>query len=331
MLDILRKHASSWLIKVILGAIVISFIFFFGYSRATRNQRRGGGDGAVGTVDGRPLPAAEYKFFLDRNFERMRASFEGKEVPEFVRKMARNATMQQLIGRTIALDQAQGQGVVVPDEELIAQIRQTAAAQKDGEFDPIFYKHEFLPYFHQRYGLDFEAMLKEDLELERFEGLYSGVDQKTPDGMGGGSTSWTFEVVAIEPSKMLERKAIKSADEARSLAGMLVSQDPKSWRAMLATFGVQPKKVGPIKVAERASILDGRGEFDDYMTIFSLTPEKPVIARPIERGGNLYVVRLVESSGGDEAPPWPRGDFYRAWMTKLSDEAKVTSFLKEED
>ena len=32
LLSMMRKHAKSWLIKVLIGIIAVVFIFYFGYS-----------------------------------------------------------------------------------------------------------------------------------------------------------------------------------------------------------------------------------------------------------------------------------------------------------
>ncbi len=337
MLDVLRKHASSWMIKVILGAIVVTFIFFFGYSSMRKASRAGkmGETGSVGSVNGSPIPLSEYEFFLDRNNERMRASFEGKDMPEFARKMAESVTLQQLVGRELMQQEADSLGIVIPDAELIDAIRQTPSAQKDGEFDPIFYKHEFLPYFKNRYGLDYERLILQDMRATALESTFQNVDRdigsKTQQG-NADSGSWTFEVVVFDPKALADAGTIKSPAEARQAAEMLIATDPHSWKGMMSPLKLTPKKVGPVSVRERASLIDGQGTFDDYITIFSLTKDHPVLAAPIERGGKLYVVHLLDSVKSDKpvVGQMPAVDFFRAWMAKLSEKAKVVSYLKEE-
>ncbi|MFA4875090.1 MAG: SurA N-terminal domain-containing protein [bacterium] len=337
MLDVLRKHASSWLIKLILGAIVISFVFFFGYSSMRKTSRTGkiGDVSAVASVNGSPIPTPEYQFFLDRNYERLRASFQGKEMPEFGRKMAESATMQQMVGRELAQQEADAMGIVIPDAELADAIRSTPAAQKDGEFDPIHYKHEFLPYFRNRFGLDYERLILQDLRSQALESTFQNVDRDIAKKELEAQTdngSWTFEVVVFDPKAMTESGAVKSPEEATQAAQMLISADPRSWKGMLTPLKLAAKKVGPISVRERAGILEGQGTFEDYKNIFMLTKEHPVIGKPIERSGKFYVVHLVEmvKPGKASAGPWPGSEFFRAWMMKMAEKAKVVSYLKEE-
>ena len=40
MLSLMRKHAGSWMIKVILGAIVVTFVFWGGYQYSSQRLSR---------------------------------------------------------------------------------------------------------------------------------------------------------------------------------------------------------------------------------------------------------------------------------------------------
>ncbi len=336
MLDILRKHASSWIIKVVLGAIVISFIFFFGYS-TMRSSSRGTGGEAVATVNGRPLMFAEYKFLLNNNYERLRESFKGKEVPDFVQKMAQASTLRQLIARDLGLATADEMGMVIPDTRLADTIKQTPSAQRNGEFDPIFYRHQFLPYFKQRYGLNYEDFVLEDLKLETLESAFQDIDRTEAPYDDSKHEKveyeWTFETITLNPHKLLKDKAIKSADEAKRLAELLISSNPKKWMDMLNAFKIKPDKIGPIVIRDRKKLLNGQGNFEDMTEIFGLTAEEPIIKKPIERGENIYVVRLIEKKEkkSESGLFWPARDFFGIWMAKLSKKAKVVSFLKDSD
>jgi hypothetical protein len=335
MLDVLRKHASSWIIKFLLGAIVISFIFFFGYS-SMRSSMSGKGPDAVATVNGRPISAAEYKFVLANNYDSLKSTFKDQPVPEFVQQMARSQTMRQLVTRELALQLAENLGVVVPDAELADTIKQSPYAQRDGTFDPAYYKNQFLPYFKQRFDLDYETFLRQDITLEMLESIFKSVDVGEMESVGSKEKektySWTFESVTIDPAELLKKGKIASADEALSAAELLITSDPVKWQGLASPLGASPVKRGPLSLRERTTLLGGQGTLDDMLEIFSLTPEKPVIKKPFERAGKIYVVRLVERKEVDAGSPfWPGRDFFRSWMSKLSEEAKVVSFMKEEE
>jgi len=78
--------------------------------------------------------------------------------------------------------------------------------------------------------------------------------------------------------------------------------------------------------------LDGAGIADDYTAIFALTRERPVIDHPIERGGKIYVIGLVERTekkSEDKPAPGP-GLFFDEWMAKLSVAAKVQDYVEKQ-
>jgi hypothetical protein len=309
---------------------VISFIFFFGYS----SMRRGPGfEGeAVATVDGRPIPAGEYRMLLDQNYERLRETFEGQEVPEFVQKMAARSALAQLVSRELAVAQADELGIVVPDTELARAVRATAAANRDGEFDAVFYKTQFLPYFKNRFGIDYETYLRNGIAVQTLAETFVGVDQKPafPEEASGGRMKWTFETVTIDPAAL--EGPLSKIEEARKLAEVLIDNKPSTWRGMLKAVGVEPERVGPVEIKNRKALLGGQATFEDHEAIFALTEDEPVLDRPIERGGKVYVVRLVERIVDETSKPyaWPAGEYFQSWMSALRAKAEVISFLNEE-
>ena len=60
MLDFMRKHAGTWLIKALLGAIVVVFIFW-GVGSWTSQQ-----EGIVATVNGESISLEEYRSAYNR-------------------------------------------------------------------------------------------------------------------------------------------------------------------------------------------------------------------------------------------------------------------------
>jgi len=55
MLELMRKHARNWLMKLLLAIIIIVFIFYFG-SMTGRQKAE-----AIATVDGRIITYMEYE------------------------------------------------------------------------------------------------------------------------------------------------------------------------------------------------------------------------------------------------------------------------------
>lgn len=335
MLDIMRRHASSWLIKVLFGAIIISFIFFFGYSSLSRSGRGGEGEAAA-RVNGRPIPMAEFRFFYEQNSDRIASSFQGQEVPDFARTFALNMTLGQLVQRELLLEQADELGVVIPDAELAALIVEVQKQQQGGTFDPISYRHTFLPMFKQRTGLDYEQFVRQDMEIERFQELFAAVGTVSPFAREEETpveTTWTFEQVTIDPLLLTEGEKVASNDEAKALAEKLAGSDPKEWRRTLKPVGVAPETVGPITLAERTKIFGGSGTFEDYRQLFALTKEDPVFEGVVTRGGKHYLVRLLKTTerAVEEPHPFTPPPFLSNWMQQLRATATVESYVGDEE
>ena len=69
MLSLMRKHAGSWMIKFILGAVILAFIPF-GYG-LYRDER----EGQVASVDGEPISYTDYRRIYNNLLDQMRQSF----------------------------------------------------------------------------------------------------------------------------------------------------------------------------------------------------------------------------------------------------------------
>jgi peptidyl-prolyl cis-trans isomerase D len=54
MLDLMRKHAKNWLVKILLGMVIVVFIFYFGSTRWRQKAE------AIAMIDGRVIPSVEF-------------------------------------------------------------------------------------------------------------------------------------------------------------------------------------------------------------------------------------------------------------------------------
>jgi hypothetical protein len=59
MFQHIRKH-QKWLWIVISGAVIISFVWYFGPSQRAAHEAGGGGNSVVGTIDGEPITYSHY-------------------------------------------------------------------------------------------------------------------------------------------------------------------------------------------------------------------------------------------------------------------------------
>ncbi len=81
MLSLFRKHATSWLIKVALFAIVIVFVFWGGYSYQSRKASQ------LARVGDTFITFAEYDQAHDQLLEMYRRQFGDNFSPELARQL----------------------------------------------------------------------------------------------------------------------------------------------------------------------------------------------------------------------------------------------------
>jgi len=337
MLDIMRKHASSWGIKVLLGMIIVSFVLFFGY-RGIKSSRaptvRGGeNQQAVAFVNHRAVPASEYRFYYDQAAERVREQFKGKQVPDFMQDVLERSTMSRLVQRELLLQIADELGIRVTDQELARFIRQSQIAQR-GDFDQTFYTTQYLPYFKNRFGIDFEDMLRNDIRAEKVQLMFvSQADAATKKEKEEKETvkSWTLEVVTLDVDKMIKDKKVTSQVEAEKAAQEFVDYVSNGmWKQMANKYGATLEKIEGVTIDGRNIKLPGY-TFDQYEEIFALGENLPVLDKPIVRNDNkIAVLRFIEHKDVERGPKATNDDFFRHWMQQTAAKAKIQTFLDDQ-
>lgn len=164
MLDQLRRHATSWLVKVVLTTIILTFIFFFGYSRVANKYQDA--QMYAATVGGHAIPRRKFENMYQASLDKMKSGFQG-EMPENLSGFLRQNILQELIMRELTLLYAEKLGLTVSDEEIASTIRANKSFFPNGNFDLEFYQKTFLPQYRQRYGEEFEDTVRRDLVVEK--------------------------------------------------------------------------------------------------------------------------------------------------------------------
>lgn len=130
MLNVMRKHAGSWMIKVILFAIVIVFIFWGVGSFRSRQATK------VASVNGEIIGVADFRRAYNNLIEQYRQQF-GSSLNDGMIEMlqVKKQAIDQLIDRTLLLQEAEKQGLQVSDAEIAQRIMETPGFQTNGVFD----------------------------------------------------------------------------------------------------------------------------------------------------------------------------------------------------
>lgn len=207
MLDLLRRHSSSWLVRIAFGAIIASFVLFFGYS-ASMNFGGAPEDAVMATIDGHPLSQHVFKLFEERNRDNIMKSFGNNKIPpELARQMVGDSTMRQMAFRTLLLAEAEATGLVITDERLADAIVKGHTPEGGESFDPIAYQHRFLPSFRQEYGVDYESLVRDELLIDTMGKIFDPVTLQTKDPPPLSILdAWMQEMLARAEIQRLEPK-----------------------------------------------------------------------------------------------------------------------------
>jgi peptidyl-prolyl cis-trans isomerase D len=160
MLDLMRKHATSWLIKVFLFAIVIVFIFWGGYSYREQRANR------LASVNGSYIDLREYQQAYNNLVEQVRRQMGGRFSSELIETMKlKEQALNQLITRRLLLEEAHRLQLEVRPEELQQAILSFPAFQINGRFDSAQYQRTLR-------GLrltpqEFESRQREEMLIDR--------------------------------------------------------------------------------------------------------------------------------------------------------------------
>jgi peptidyl-prolyl cis-trans isomerase D len=135
LLNLMRKHARNWLMKVILGIIVVVFVFYFGSMDGKQRTER------VAMIDGKPIVYAdfqrEYRNLLDMYSQR----FGQRLTDEMLKAMnLKQQALDNLINQAIVLKKAEEMNIRVTDEEVKAAILSYPAFGRNGVFDQRIYE-----------------------------------------------------------------------------------------------------------------------------------------------------------------------------------------------
>ncbi len=135
MLDVMRKHARNWMMKVLLGIIIVVFIFYFGSLGGPQKAE------TVVTVDGKAVSYVD----LQREYERLvdfhRARYGAALTDEVLKGLnLKQQALDSLVKQVIVLQKARNLRLQVTDDEVRAAILATPAFQANGVFNDRLYR-----------------------------------------------------------------------------------------------------------------------------------------------------------------------------------------------
>lgn len=154
MLGYIRRNADSTPVKIILGVLSLTFVFFFGSSALFGDRTV-----VVAEVNGEAIRDVQILPLIQNQLRFQRQFNQGKE-PDLDR--IRQQVLDSVIDQRMLVQAAQDEGFVVSDKELRRAILENPNFQTDeGKFDVELYKR-----YAGRRGSTYEKDLREQLLIE---------------------------------------------------------------------------------------------------------------------------------------------------------------------
>ncbi len=164
MLDFMRRHAQSWMIKAALGAVVVVFVFWGIWSPRESRERE------FAKIGDQVITIEEARKYYQNLRERYQTAYGARFTEEMVQKLGlKDRAVNDLIHRVLLLQEAKRLGLQVTPDEIQTSLESIPAFQKDGIFDKATYQRAV-----QRVGMTlpvFEANQQQMLLIGKVQSL----------------------------------------------------------------------------------------------------------------------------------------------------------------
>jgi peptidyl-prolyl cis-trans isomerase D len=206
----MRKNAGSWVVKALLGAIVVVFVFW-GVGSWTSQQ-----EGVVATVDGEAISRQDYSNEYNRLMEQVRQNFGAGITDEMLKSLQlETQALKQLIDRLLLKKAAARLDLQVADEELARSIRGVPAFQSGGVFDPRRYQQ--MLSLNRLTPETFEVMQRDALLFEKLQRVITDSVKVSEEEVAGWYT-WSNAAVKIDHVPIASEKYAKITASPEELA-----------------------------------------------------------------------------------------------------------------
>jgi peptidyl-prolyl cis-trans isomerase D len=201
VLDIMRKHASSWWIKAILIAVALSFVIGFGILNRMSNSDPNRyvvrvGDSLVTPDEFNDLMTKAQSEYFDK----YKTEMTDDDIIN-----TQNTIINERIDQILETKEANRLGLIVTDSEVADYIAQDSMFQKDGEFDYETYKN-FLDNYLGYSEAAYESMVRQSLLTQKLREIVTDSVKVTDDNIIEMAESQGKEITAISELTPDERE-----------------------------------------------------------------------------------------------------------------------------
>ncbi len=289
MLDLLRRKSSSIFVKIILGTIVVVFVFFFGSGSLNQSLKARQTAAIVnGEVITNNLVDGLFQFQTDNNPLY-------KQLPDEMKLQMRQSILNALIEESVLLDQAKKAGLRVSDLELATEIKQNPQFQKNGSFDLEAYNKNFRPAFQSIYGLDYETWIRRNLLRDKLDATFNNSlffsNAYSAHQATLTETTFKFKTIIIPEEDPLDG-AEATANPADIIWPLFKAGSVP--QATLDKYGLKEIDTPELTLGQLNQVLSGSDDMANMELLLKLTPENPYPPQAIKVGNTYHLIKLVE-------------------------------------
>jgi peptidyl-prolyl cis-trans isomerase D len=165
MLRFLREHATSWMLRILLGLVAVTFISWGGYSLIREKKVT-----YAAKVDGVEIQMKDYsdayQGVIKQYRDALKESFSEKMIEDLG---LRGKVLEDLISKVLILQEGTRMGLDVKDEEIRRNIESIPSFQINGQFDPRIYERSLR--LNRMSPEQFEQMQRENLLISKVVNL----------------------------------------------------------------------------------------------------------------------------------------------------------------
>ena len=212
MLKVLRKKKRSWMIFLILGAIIMVFVLWgvgnFKMDKAT----------VAASVNGKSITATAYVRAYQQQINYYRNILKDQFNDEFLERMnLKQNTIQMLINTELQLQEAKKQGITVSTDDIQKKIASVQVFQKGDVFD----KGQYLQVLKANHLLpgDYEKGVKDSLIIDKVQKKITDAinitDKEIEDTFAGENKKINLQYIAVDGARF-EKDAVAADVEAQA-------------------------------------------------------------------------------------------------------------------
>jgi len=290
MLQLMRKHARNWLMKVVLGIIIIVFVFYFGSMRGRQETE------TIAIIDGARIAHAQFRDEYQNLFEFYRERYGDRLTDDLLKQInLKEQAFDSVITQAIMLAKADEWNLRVSDNELQASILSYPAFQRDGAFNNDLYQRI----------LRYQRMTPETFEEMQRKALATGKVERLIRESAKVSEQEVYEVYRLQNRKVnirfirIPTEPAKSAGKPSEEEILAYFQEHKEEFRMPQTATIEYIRFDGERFAGAAHIADD--EIEEYYRYHEEEFTENGTVKPLPKVRDEIVSRLKSIRGMDMA------------------------------